>query len=63
MEKNKDIIFSKLLNVVINVVKKRVWESICERINFCNFFVYIWIVEEIRKKWFLYISDMKKKVF
>lgn len=61
VEKNKDIIFSKLSNVVTNAAKKRAWESICERINSCNSSAHTRTVEEIRKKWSSYTSDTKKK--
>ncbi|XP_062595306.1 myb/SANT-like DNA-binding domain-containing protein 4 [Saccostrea cucullata] len=61
VERNKEVIFCKLSNIVTNAAKKRAWESICEKINSCNSSSHTRTVEEIRKKWSSYTSDAKKK--
>jgi hypothetical protein len=50
VEKCKDVLFSKLSTITTNNPKKRVWETICEKVNSCNSTGHNRNVEEIRKK-------------
>ena len=61
VEKNKSVLFSKLSSTTTNSAKKRVWESICAKVNSCNSTGHVRGVEEIRKKWTTYMSETKKK--
>jgi GTPase involved in cell partitioning and DNA repair len=36
VERHKSILFSKLSNVIINSEKKKVWDTICTKINAAN---------------------------
>ena len=50
VEKNKSVLFSKLSSTTTNSAKKRVWESICAKVNSCNSTGHVRSVEEIKKK-------------
>jgi hypothetical protein len=62
VEKNKNVLFSKSSNVTTNNSKKRVWDSICEKVNACSSSGHKRTVDELRKKWTTYMSETKKKV-
>jgi hypothetical protein len=36
VERHKSILFSKLSNVITNSAKKKVWDTICTKINAAN---------------------------
>lgn len=60
--KNRTVIFSKLSNIVTNNQKKKVWESICDKVNSVNTRRHVRTVEEVRKKFSTYTSETKEKI-
>lgn len=50
VEKCKGVLFSKLSSDTTNNSKKRVWESICAKVNSCNSTGHKRNVEDIRKR-------------
>ena len=62
VERHKSILFSKLSNVITNSAKKKVWDTICTKINAAKQTDHRRTVDEIRKKWTTYMSNTKKQV-
>ncbi|XP_071536246.1 uncharacterized protein [Panulirus ornatus] len=59
--KNRTTLFSKLCTTVSNEKKMTVWQSITESVNrVCT--VQPRTAEEVRRKWYYYLSDKKKEI-
>ena len=53
---------SDLSNTTTNATKSKLWQTICSKVNSANSKGYKRTVEELRKKWTAYSSNIKKTV-